>query len=369
MMKKTIFAAAAVALMLPVSFAASAQTKTTQSVIEDAAKALSQTPETVVEAPKPVYWTNSLQTSLQFSQTSLTNWSAGGVNSISLATYIVGQANYAKDKNTWSNKLQIDYGFIHQADRPFVQKNTDRIYFESKFARKATEKLNYSANFDFRSQFSNTYSYTTPTGLDYEPKKQDWMDARTLQSGFFSPAYLTLAVGIDWVPNPKNNWLVVNLSPVTGGLTVVADKKLRYSYSMERKNAYEDESAYPYEETLEDGTEVAHGEYFRAAKFQLGAQLKVDLSIKVNDNFSYTSQLVLFSDYLDNPQNLRVNFDNRINWALSKYLTLSFTSFLIYDDNVLITKDDDIDKYPDGKQRVQFKETVGLGFVYTFQGK
>jgi hypothetical protein len=249
-----------------------------------------------------------------------------------------------------------------------VQKNTDRIYLESKYGHRITDKLNYSGQFTFRSQFTNSYNYNSPK--DYEgdkPSRRDWMNARTLKSGFLSPAYFTVGLGIDWVPNPKNNWLVVNFAPLTGGLTMVTDESLRKGYGLERKSKYKDETQYPYNITDDSGNVVGyHGNYYKSAKWQLGAQLKVDLKLKINSNINYSSQLVLFSDYLDNPQNLRVNWDNRFNWVLAKYFTFSLTTFMIYDDNVLIKDESDIDKYPEGKKRIQFRELIGFGFSYTF---
>jgi len=69
--------------------------------------------------------------------------------------------------------------------------------------------------------------------------------------------------------------------------------------------------------------------------------------------------LVLFSDYLDHPQNLRVNWDNKIAWQIAKYFKLGFSTWLIYDPIVLI----------DGVQRVQFKEFTSFTFTYTLQRK
>ena len=39
---------------------------------------------------------------------------------------------------------------------------------------------------------------------------------------------------------------------------------------------------------------------------------------------------------------------------------------LIYDDNVIIQTPDDIKEGRPGHQRVQFKESLSFGFVYTF---
>lgn len=345
--------------------------KNAQSAAAAAAAAFVNAPETKVEPPKPKYWKSSILTNLNLNQTNLTNWAAGGVNNVSLAFYLDASSNYAKDKIFWNNRLQFDYGFIYQDDKPFLQKNTDRIYLESKFGRRATEKLNFSGEFAFRSQASNSYKYNTPKDFDGDkPAKKDWMDARTLTSGFFSPASITVGLGIDWVPNPKNKWLVVNFAPLTGGLTLVIDESLRFSNGMARKKAYRNEEEFPYDIKDEEGKVIGHhGEYLRSGKFQLGAQLKTDLNVRINNNITYSSQVVLFSDYLDNPQNLRVNWDNRLNWAFAKYFTVSLTTFLIYDDNVLIKNDKDIEKYPDGRRRVQFRELFGLGFSYRFQPK
>ena len=152
---------------------------------------------------------------------------------------------------------------------------------------------------------------------------------------------------------------------MTGGFTIVDDPLLRQSYSQPLKKEYEGVTDLP---KLDDGTTV-DGNVYKAAKFEFGAQLKMDIKVNVNDNFSYTSQILLFSDYLDDPQNIRVNWDNRIDWKIARFFSFSITTNLIYDDNVLIKNDKDLDRYPDGKQRIQFKESLTFGFVYTFASK
>lgn len=322
-----------------------------QSVAEAAAKAMADAPKTEKEEEKPNYWTQSLITNFGFTETSLTNWAAGGYNTITLLTSIDGTANYKKDDSFWNNHLQMDYGFIYSDDKPFMQNNNDRIYFESKWGYKATKTLSYSANFNFRSQFSDSYKYKNPAVEN--PTKKDWMDAATLMSGFFSPAYTDIGLGIDWTPK---KWLSINFAPLTGGFTIVKNEALRNKYSMPLKKEYED-----YEEIL--------GSYYKSYKFELGAKLKLDSKISINDVFDYQTQLVLFSDYLNKPQNMRVNWDNSINWKIAKYFSIAFKTFLIYDNDILIVKEDDIDKYPAGRQRVQFKEYLTFNFTYTLKPK
>ena len=61
---------------------------------------------------KPTFWTNSLLSQLNFSQTSLTNWAAGGNSSVSLGGYIDAKANYAKNDLIFQNRFQAGYGFL-----------------------------------------------------------------------------------------------------------------------------------------------------------------------------------------------------------------------------------------------------------------
>lgn len=330
-----------------------------------AAEALQSTPKPE-EKPKVRYWKTSLQTRLDFGQTSLTNWAAGGYNSLSLKTFIDANANYSKEAMFWNNRLQLDYGFLYSADKPIIQKTDDRIYFESKWGYQAKNNLYYSAEFSFRSQFSNGWEYksSVPEGLDPD-KPESWKDpgSRTLKSGLISPAYTNLALGLDYKPL---NWLTVNLAPLTGGFVIVDNPLLRKAYGQPLKKHYENtpESDLPKLETGE-----IDGNSYKAAKFEFGAQLKVDFKVNINDNFAFSSQVVLFSDYLDEPQNLRVNWDNRIDWKLARFFSFSIVTNFIYDDKVMIKNDKDLDKYPDGRQRVQFKESLSFGFVYTFASK
>ena len=351
---KKIFITLSAAL---ISLAAYAQDA--QQAAAEAAKAIDAAQNAEVKVEKPKYWTNSLKTNVSLGQTSLTNWAAGGDNTVSLAAFVDANANYKKNEMFWNNRLQLDYGFLYASSKPIIQKNTDRIYLESKWGYKTETMKNFyfSANYDFKSQFAPGYEYKTPSveGLENLPMKdkvQAWMDARKPLSGILSPAYTNLALGIDWAPA---KWLSVNFAPLTGGFVIVEDVRFRQSYSMPLRKEWEG---------ITEGV-PADGSQLRSARFEFGAQLKVDAKVNVNDNFSYSTQVVLFSNYLDKPQNMRVNWDNRIDWKLAKYFSFTVTTNLIYDDKVMIFSE------KDGKthQRIQFKESVAFGFTYTIASK
>jgi len=370
MKKITVIIAAAL-----VSLTAAAQNDAAQAAAE-AAAALAGAPEAEAPAPKfKDFWTQSLKTNLTFGQTSLTNWAAGGDNTFSLAAYIDGNANYKKDHQFWNNRLQLDYGFLWASSKPITQKNMDRIYLESKWGYQIKDKLYFSANYDFKSQFANGWEYKNPTqtleGLSKLEVKKAWKDARVAKSAFLSPAYTTLALGIDWKPK---DWFSVSFAPLTGGYVVVLKEDFRKAYGMELNKEWKDFDATTATQAQIDQYElaVANGSAYKAARFELGAQLKIDLKAQINEVFTYTTQLVLFENYLKDHQlhpAPRVNWDNRIDWKLAKYFALTVTTNMIYDDFVMIKSDKDIDKYPDGRARLQIMESLSFGFTYTIASK
>ena len=344
----------------------SAQAQDAQTAAAAAAKTISAAPEVAQEVVKPNYWAKSLKTNLTTGQTSLTNWAAGGDNTVSLAAFIDGNANWKKDDMFWNNRLQLDYGFLYASSKPILQKNSDRIYLESKWGYKApsTKYLYFSANYDFKSQFTTGYDYKTPAsvtdeaGNDLEGAelRKVWRDARDLKSDFLAPAYTNLALGIDFVPT---KWFSLNFAPLTGDLVIVKNPSLRGNYSMPLKKEYVGVT----ENLPEDGTQ------YSSVRFGFGAQLKMDAKVNVNDNFAYSTQVVLFANYLDINHCPRINWDNRVDWKLAKYFSLTFATNFIYDDTIMITNPSDIDLFPEGKARVQFKQSLAFGFTYTIASK
>ena len=350
-MKKTF---AIIALALATAAFAAAQEPTAQDAAAAAAEAISAAPLEEAPAPKPNYWTNSLEVAIGLNQTQLSNWAAGGYNTITLNSGIDAQANYAKELASWTNRLQMQYGFLYSDEKVgLLQKNADRLYLESKFAYKtgADSKWRYSAAFDARTQFSDNYDHYVQDAAG------KW--SGTLKSGLLAPAYINLALGMDWAPA---DWFYMNIAPLTGSVVIVTTEALRKNYGMELRDLSATEQT-AYDTAVAAGDEV--GSYYKSVKFQLGAQLKTGAKAKVNDKLSLETQLVLFSNYLKNPQNLRVNWDNKISWQLTKFFKFGVDTWLIYDPDVLIPSD------KDGLtvQRVQFKEFLSFNFTWTFSNK
>ena len=327
------------------------QAQNTQTAAAEAAEALSAAEDVPEKVEKPKYWEHNLVTSLTFGQTFLSQWAAGGYNTVTLSGGIDASANYAKDKLIGQNRLQLDYGFLYSADKPILQKNKDRIYLESKWGYETPVKhLAYSANFDFRTQFDNNYDYKTPASDGTtEPSVQDWLNARKLKSGFFAPAYLNVGLGVLWTPKP---WFSLNFAPLSGGGVFVDIPDLRKTYGMQLR---------------EEGLDDAIGTNYKPFRLEFGAQLKIDMSWVINDVFTYGTQITAFYNYLTPAVEPRLTWDNKISWKLAKFFTLNLSTFMIYDPLVLV-RDTDKDGVVDGKG-LQFKEFFELGFTYAISSK
>lgn len=327
----------------------------TQEVVADAAAALAAADDVPVVQEKPKYWTSTLLTNINFGQTWLSQWVAGGYNSVSLAGNVDGGINYAKDKTIWTNRIQLDYGFMYSADKPIPQKNKDRIYLESKWGyQSGVKNLSYSASLDFKTQFGRNYKYNTPAtytdeeGKVIEPSRADWLAARELKSGFFAPAYLNLGIGALWTPAP---WFSLNIAPLSGGGVFVTIPELRKTYGMEATKW--NDAGEPIE--------------WKSARMEFGAQIKADASWVINDTFSFTTQFTAFYNYLTPKVEPRLTWDNKIFWKLRKFFALTLSTNLIYDPMVIV-RDSDKDGVADTKG-VQFKEFLEFGFTYSISHK
>lgn len=341
----------------------------TQDAVAEAAAALSAAEDVPEVVEKPKYWNTTLLTNINFGQSWLSHWAAGGYNTVSLAGNVDAQTNYAKDKMIWNNRLQLDYGGMYSADKPIFQKTKDRIYFESKWGYETPIRhLSYSAFLDFKTQFGDNYDYKAPTAelLDQyaDNPTQAWKIAakNNLKSGLFSPAYINVGLGVLWTPAP---WFSLNIAPLAGGVVIVSNPLLRNTYGMDlvKDTAYADKDA-----------AIAAEDWaaFMAFRPELGAQIKADASWVINDAFSYTTQVAAFYNYLKPTVEPRITWDNKVFWKLAKFFALTLSTNLIYDPLVKLTNPDgsllNAGKKNEGKG-VQFKEFLEFGFTYTIAHK
>ncbi|MEA3460495.1 MAG: DUF3078 domain-containing protein [Bacteroidota bacterium] len=270
-------------------------------------------------------WKFSGSTSLNLSQLSLTNWAAGGENSLSGNALINLGANYATDKTSWENKLILGFGLIKQGDDP-TRKSDDQIDLASKFGLKASEKWFYTSLLGFNTQFAEGYD---------RPGEAD----RVKISGFMSPGYLSFSLGMDYKPNETFSLF---LSPVSSKFTFVLDDDLSAAGSF----------------GLDPG---------QKARSEVGAYVKMAFKKEILKNVTLDTKVDLFSNYFDNPQYVDVNWDLLLTFKVNDYLAASLLTQLIYDYDIQFGEDTTGDgEYDTFSDKVQFKELFGLGLTYTF---
>jgi hypothetical protein len=274
-------------------------------------------------------WRKGGVLAMTMAQTSLTNWASGGQNSVSLNGRLSLFANYKKENSAWDNMLDIGYGLMQQGkDEPF-RKTDDKIDLLSKYGQKAFNKFYYAAMLNFKTQFSPGYNLPNDS---------------VAISKFMAPGYLIAALGLDYKPD---NYFSAFFAPVTGKFTFVNDKILS------------DQGAF--------GVDPG-----KTSRSELGGYLRIiysknDFKSEFMKNIAFTTKVDLFSNYLDKPQNIDVNWETLIAMKVNKYLYVNLTTQLLYDDNTLIAIDENHDNKTDymGK-RVQFKEIFGAGFSLKF---
>jgi len=270
-------------------------------------------------------WRRGGLISINLSQASLTNWASGGQNSVAGNGLVNVFANYKRGKIVWDNNLDLAFGLMMQGKDDDVTKSDDKIDFTSKYGKEAFKNWYYSALLNFRSQFAP--GYTLPNDSD-------------IISNLFSPAYITLGLGMDFKPNPHFSLF---LSPASVRWVIVTDDDLSNAGAF----------------GVDSGETV---------KTEFGALVKATLNVDLTKNTNLTTSLDLFSNYLEDPQNVDVNWQMLLSIKLNEYFSASLTAQLIYDDNTTIQFYNEDDTFNHAGPGTQFKEVLGIGFAYRFNG-
>jgi hypothetical protein len=279
---------------------------------------------------KAQYWKFRTEASFALNQGLVTNWVKGGENNVATALDITWFADYSNKPMLLSSNhfARLKYGLIKTGDDK-VRKNIDLLETNSKLNHKAFGKFDFSGIMLFKTQLSKGYNYPN----------------EILVSKFMNPAILTIGFGLDYKPDKLTS---INFSPLSYKATFVPD------------TAHIDQTKYG----------VAAD---RRSKHEPGASFMITNEFSPVKNMVITNRLQLFTNYVNNPQNIDVDwemiFQTNINW----FTDVRLNTHLIFDDDTR-TLVFDKDKNPvmgnDGIQkksaRVQFKELLGLSFIFRF---
>jgi hypothetical protein len=267
------------------------------------------------------FWKFKSLYSLNGTQTSFVNWNAGGRNNISIIGAGSGSAYYTRDNIKWTNDASFALGGIKYFDNKGIgaQKTDDRLDLSSTFGMQLTKGFFLTFVSSFRTQSINGYAYPN----DSIPV-----------SRFMAPGYLNLALGADFRKDDNFN---IFFSSIAIKSTFVMDDSLsaKGSFGVEPGMRYRQE---------------------------YGAYLKMKYNRPIAKNIEMKSKLELFSNYLNNPENIDVNGELLLLFRVNSLVSASAQWNLIYDDDVRIT-DSDGNTGP----RTQFKSVIGIGLSYKLE--
>ncbi|MBS1681876.1 MAG: DUF3078 domain-containing protein [Bacteroidetes bacterium] len=267
-------------------------------------------------------WKKAFRAALNLNQASFTsNWKAGGVNSIGFNALLNFKANYKGEHNSWDNEIDLLYGMVNNQGLGY-RKTLDRIFLDTKYGHKLTEKWDFAASANFLSQFATGYKYL---------KAKAGTDSLITLSDFVAPAFLTTGLGFEYHPV---DFFKLRLSPIAPRLTIVNDVK-RYVTTDNPK---------PYGLSP---TRTARMEWLA---FQMLAEFSKDIAKNVNLKWRY----IMFANY----EELTIDkfyhrLDLNLTAKLGRFINASVGSILLYDHNQ--------------DNGIQFNQAFSLGMLYTFQ--
>ena len=275
----------------------------------------------------PSGWDYGARGNLLVNQVALSNWQAGGESSLSGTVSINLSAKKSFGHWAWDNRLDLRYG--HQWLGGRSVKTDDLIDLNSRLDRRLFDRLSLSLMLAFRTQFAQGFEASVPD---------------IFVSDFLAPAYTNVGVGLTYKAGEK---LSLFFSPSTAKWTLVNNGRLADNGAFGVDAAEVDSS----------GNVITPG---KKSRFEIGGYMNVLFATDVAKNIDFRSKLDLFSNYLNKPQNIDVNWENTLNLKVNEYVTVQLVAHLIYDDDIVFT--DANGRGP----RTQFRESMGVGLNYTF---
>lgn len=318
-----------------------------------------ETKDSVVTEASP--WETSAGFGLDFAQLLQVNPKQGaGLNRLGFGSAITFNTRYKSSPLSWETTFSWQFGLQQLGAGVLVRGSTERLPFQkaldelrlnSQFGNKTAKgsKWFYSADFSFLSQLAPTYAHPEYRGNFLSNFEYNEASGNIL-SRFLSPATITLAVGMDYKPNDR---LSLFYSPVGAKFLIVASDEIA------RRGIHGN----PVE-----GQKDANGDYpeFLNVDRQIGTLMRVKYLAKFwNKKAFYKSNMLLYSNYLNNPQNIDIDWTNEWGVVLFKGLNLNLTLNVFYDDDVKVQVTDL--EFPNGVsglgKRVSITQQLLLKYV------
>lgn len=326
--KLPVIALIALAINCNAQDASIQQIKTTalQTVATDTAK-----------KPNKNGWICGASFNLNLTQIGNSNWIAAGGDkfSLSVASSLNAFASRKWGKKTWDNILDVNYALVNTTSLG-VRKVNDRLDFTSKYGYKPQKwtKTTITLLGQLRSQLASGYEY------DYLGTTE-----KRRNSGFFAPAYIIVAPGVEWKPN---DWFSLFGSPLAARWTIVSNGA--YSY-LGQGGIFNGKVETPLATLY--GVNPATGN-----RGEFGAFVTATVKKDIFKNVAYYGKLDLYANYLKNIANVDVFWTNQFKIKISKYFNISYSLDMLYDDDVKNPA------RPSSALGLQVLSTFGVGFAY-----
>ncbi|MBL0112654.1 MAG: DUF3078 domain-containing protein [Saprospiraceae bacterium] len=282
----------------------------------------------------------------------------GGENRLGFGGAISIFAKYKKGLLSFDNIGSFNMGLVKlgtgilastasfaKVKQPFL-KSIDELRLGSRLGYKTgeTSKWSYAVDFGFISQLMPTYRGTD--NKNYVKQFRTSEIQTNLVSKLFAPAYITLAPGIDYKPNDKISWF---FAPFGYKSVIVADRDLA------RLNIH--------------GNKWTSNEDFKLTDSQLGGMIKGNYTNKYLDGrINHSSGLTLFSNYLNEPNHIDVDWLNEFGFNIYKGFQISLLTDVFYDHDVKvqITDYSEIGGVRGTGRRVSFTEQLLVKYNMIF---
>jgi hypothetical protein len=97
-------------------------------------------------------------------------------------------------------------------------------------------------------------------------------------------------------------------------------------------------------------------------EFEFGAFLRLQFSADFGENLTFVTRGDLFSNYLRNPENIKVFWETLWTYQLNDWLGMTLNTVLIYDHDIQLPRTDEAGNVTT-VPRTQFKQVLGVGLT------
>lgn len=259
-------------------------------------------------------WKRKLEVGFNLNQASFTsNWRGGGTNNFALGSLVNGSLRYKRDWFSWTNDLQLQYGF-QQNEGQSRRKTQDLVFLDSKAGVDLNSKLNAFGAANFVSQFAPGRTYGRDAAGD---------ESSTIISRWMAPGYFTQSLGVQFKPV---DYFTMRLGALALREIFVLDPLLSAAGAF----------------GVDSGKNV---------NIDFGYQILINFDKNLTKTINLKLRYLSFGNYTDLTNNNH-RVDVIASARITKYINANFTAVMLYDRNQDLA--------------VQWSQVLAVGLLFQF---